>query len=63
MATLDALIGPDNPVKTANPTTLAEMLLFTEAELSQYAGRALKLIVIGMDRLARTTRDIAASRR
>ena len=65
---LDALIGTLNPARPpltrvqAGDVTIREMRTFTAAELGVNAGLALRLILGGLEELAVTTRNIAATR-
>ena len=57
---LDALIGPDNPT-TPTLNSLTEIQLFSQEELKENAGLALKQVFVGIELLARIVRDIAHS--
>lgn len=56
IAALDALIGDGDP---KGLDSLVAVQQYTDAEMGANAGLALRLAFIGMEQLARTTRDIA----
>ena len=58
IAGLDALLGPDNPT-TPGLDSISEMLKYTNEQLGQYAGLALRQVLLGMQIQARLTRDLA----
>lgn len=58
IAGLDALIGPDNPT-APGLGSISEMLKYTDEQLGQYAGLALRQVLLGMQIQARLTRDLA----
>lgn len=59
IAGLDALLGPDNPA-APGLNSISEMLKYTDAQLGQYAGLALRQVLRGMQIQARLTRDLAS---
>lgn len=58
IAGLDALIGPDNP-SAPGLGSISEMLQYTDEQLGQYAGLALRQVLLGMQIQAHLTRDLA----
>lgn len=56
---LDTLIGTTPAVKTNDPKTIEEMMLFNQTELQTHAGKAIWLLIRGMRILAMATRSIA----
>lgn len=58
IAGLNALLGPDNPT-APGVGSISEMLEYTDAQLGQYAGLALRQVLLGMQIQARLTRDLA----
>ena len=55
-ATLVALLGPDNA--TAGQGSIREMLQYTDADLLEHSGLALRLVLTGMEIQTRTMLDL-----
>ena len=55
-ATLVALLGPDNA--TAGQGSIREMLQYTDADLHEHSGLALRLVLTGMEIQTRTMLDL-----
>ena len=55
-ATLVALLGPDNP--TAGQGSIREMLQYSDADLHEHSGLALRLVLTGMEIQTRTMLDL-----
>ena len=58
---LDALIGPDNPA-APGMTSLTEVRKYSREDMHANAGLGLELAFQALELLARTTRNIAATR-
>lgn len=52
------LIGPDG-LTTPNQTSIRGMRLYTDAQLQQYAGLALRLVLTGLEQIADAVADLA----
>lgn len=61
VAEVDALIGPEG-LTEPNMTTLNGVLLYTDAQMQQNAGIALRLAFMAVRQLARIVRNLAAAR-
>ena len=55
---LTALLGPDHP-SAAGQGSIREMRLYSDADLQQHAGLAIRLVLEGMEILTATARDVA----
>ena len=55
---LTDLLGPDQP-SAAGQGSIREMRLYSEADLQQHAGLAIRLVLEGMEILTATARDVA----
>lgn len=55
---LTALLGPDQP-SVAGQGSIREMRLYSDADLQQHAGLAIRLVLEGMEILTATARDVA----
>ena len=55
-ATLVALLGPDNA--TAGQGSIREMLQYSDADLHEHSGLALRLVLTGMEIQTRTMLDL-----
>lgn len=55
---LTALLGPDQP-SAAGQGSIREMRLYSDADLQQHAGLAIRLVLEGMEILTATARDVA----
>lgn len=55
---LTALLGPDQP-SAAGQGSIREMRLYSDADLHQHAGLAIRLVLEGMEILTATARDVA----
>lgn len=58
VATLSALIGPDNPT-SPGLNSLTEIQKYSDAEIAANVALAFRQVFAGMELLARTTRDLA----
>lgn len=56
-ATLVSLLGPDNPA--AGQGSIREMLQYSDTDLQNHAGLALRLVLTGMEIQTRTMLDLA----
>ena len=55
---LTDLLGPDQP-SAAGQGSIREMRLYSDADLHQHAGLAIRLVLEGMEILTATARDVA----
>ena len=55
-ATLVSLLGPDNPA--AGQGSIREMLQYSDADLHEHSGLALRLVLTGMEIQTRTMLDL-----
>ena len=55
-ATLVALLGPDNA--TAGQGSIREMMQYSDADLNEHSGLALRLVLTGMEIQTRTMLDL-----